>query len=161
MLLSVYQTEGDRPKVSRYGLCCTVLRFLAHRSRSASSQTYTMVSRMIVYIINTGLLTSFDAIGSLVSYAASPDAFIYICFFFALGRLYSNSLLATLNVRRSLAGQSSHSFESSSISLQGINGVSSGMSAVNVVSNGKVRCFSTFFLAMTNGPMSVIEQFSY
>lgn len=31
-----------------------------------------------------------------------PDTFVYICFFFTLGRLYMNSLLANLNARHSI-----------------------------------------------------------
>jgi hypothetical protein len=35
----------------------------------------------------------------LVQIVVAGDTFLYICFFFSLGRLYSNSLLATLNAR--------------------------------------------------------------
>ncbi|KAI0739972.1 hypothetical protein C8Q80DRAFT_1274982 [Daedaleopsis nitida] len=57
--------------------------------------------------INTGMLTSICAIGALVSYAVVPEKFIYFAFFFALSKLYVNSLLATLNARGSLLGHKS------------------------------------------------------
>ncbi|VDC03992.1 unnamed protein product [Peniophora sp. CBMAI 1063] len=97
-----------------------VLCYLLQQSRTGFKRSDTLITKLIIFTVNTGLLTSLDAIASLVSYAASPNTFLYICFFFALGRLYSNSLLATLNVRRSLSGGSSAGVESTSISLQGV-----------------------------------------
>ncbi|KIY61377.1 hypothetical protein CYLTODRAFT_333793, partial [Cylindrobasidium torrendii FP15055 ss-10] len=61
-----------------------------------------MVNTLISYTVSTGLLTAACAVASLVSIVLRPDAFIYIAFFFCLGRLYSNSLLATLNSRRGI-----------------------------------------------------------
>lgn len=40
-------------------------------------------------------------------YQVYSDTFIYICFFFTIGRLYSNSLLANLNARESIRDQCS------------------------------------------------------
>jgi len=52
--------------------------------------------------MNTGLLTSICAVASLVSITAAPNTFYYIGFFFCIGRLYCNSLLAALNVRKNI-----------------------------------------------------------
>ncbi|KAI0316362.1 hypothetical protein OF83DRAFT_1172972 [Amylostereum chailletii] len=108
-----------------------ILCVLLQKSRTGFRRSDTMITRLIIFTVNTGLLTSIDAICSLVTYAASPNTFIYICFFFALGRLYSNSLLATLNARRSLSG-SSRADESTSISLQGIGSPISQRMATSV-----------------------------
>ncbi|KAF5379624.1 hypothetical protein D9757_009222 [Collybiopsis confluens] len=43
---------------------------------------------------------SLCAVASLISILAAPNTFIYISFFFSIGRLYTNSLLATLNARK-------------------------------------------------------------
>jgi len=80
---------------------CTLL----HRARSNLKRSNTMVNMLIAFSVQTGMLTSLCAIGSLVSIVLSPNTFIYIGFYFLLGRLYCNSLLATLNVRKAIRGR--------------------------------------------------------
>ncbi|KLO17950.1 hypothetical protein SCHPADRAFT_139964 [Schizopora paradoxa] len=82
------------------------LVFLLRNSRSQSrfKQTQTLVNRMIMFSIKTGLITSFCAIMAFVSVLAWPETFMYIAFYLLISRLYANSLLATLNARTSLAG---------------------------------------------------------
>ncbi|KIK02597.1 hypothetical protein K443DRAFT_513791 [Laccaria amethystina LaAM-08-1] len=77
---------------------CTIL----HRSRTGFHRSDTIISKLIVFSVNTGLLTSLCALASLVSILAWPNTFIYIAFFFCIGRLYTNSLLATLNARKKI-----------------------------------------------------------
>ncbi|VDC03995.1 unnamed protein product [Peniophora sp. CBMAI 1063] len=73
------------------------LLYLMYKARSSASSSHS--PELMKYILNTGLLTSIDALCLVIAYAARPDAMISIAFFFVLGRLYSNSLLATLNAR--------------------------------------------------------------
>jgi len=94
---------------------CTLLQ----RSRTGFRRSDTMINKLMVFSINTGLLTSICAVASLISIAAWPGTFIYIAFYFCLGRLYCNSLLATLNARKSLRAGESRSDEMS-LSLQGV-----------------------------------------
>ncbi|KAI0045136.1 hypothetical protein FA95DRAFT_166694 [Auriscalpium vulgare] len=75
-------------------LCC-----LFHKSRTGVKTSDTIINRLIIFTVTTGLLTSLDAIGSLAAVAASPNTLIYMPFCFALCRLYVNSLLATLHAR--------------------------------------------------------------
>ncbi|EDR06505.1 uncharacterized protein LACBIDRAFT_299960 [Laccaria bicolor S238N-H82] len=77
---------------------CTLL----HRSRTGFHRSDTIITKLIVFSINTGLLTSLCALASLVSTLAGPTTFYYITFFFCIGRLYTNSLLATLNARKKI-----------------------------------------------------------
>ncbi|KAN0098024.1 hypothetical protein V8E55_002470 [Tylopilus felleus] len=93
---------------------CTLLQ----KSRTGFRRSDSMINKLIVFSINTGLLTSICAVASLISISASPNTFIYIAFYFCLGRLYCNSLLATLNARKGLRA-GSHSDEMS-LSLQGV-----------------------------------------
>ncbi|EIW80838.1 hypothetical protein CONPUDRAFT_73858 [Coniophora puteana RWD-64-598 SS2] len=81
-------------------LITACLCHLLHGVRASFLRSENLINKLIIFTINTGLLTSFCAIASLLSIAAAPDTFIYIAFYFCLGRLYCNSLLATLNVRR-------------------------------------------------------------
>ncbi|KAJ7088055.1 hypothetical protein B0H15DRAFT_982644 [Mycena belliarum] len=83
----------------------TTLCYMLRQSRPASLETETMINRLILFTINTGLLTSLCAIASLVSLIASPRTLIYASFYFCIGRLYSNSLLASLNARTVIRGR--------------------------------------------------------
>jgi len=80
------------------GTLCTVFSL----SRTGFQRTDVLINRLILFSVNTGLLTSLCALASLISILAAPHTFIYIAFFFCLGRLYTNSLLATLNARKIL-----------------------------------------------------------
>ncbi|KAF9264336.1 hypothetical protein L218DRAFT_240389 [Marasmius fiardii PR-910] len=76
------------------------LSYLLRTSRTGFQSSDAMIGKLITYTVNTGLLTTLCAIASLISILAAPTTFIYITFFFAIGRLYANSLLATLNARQ-------------------------------------------------------------
>ncbi|KLO17951.1 hypothetical protein SCHPADRAFT_900136 [Schizopora paradoxa] len=82
------------------------LVFLLRKSRTGFKRTETLVNRLVMFTINTGLITSMCAIMALVSVLAWPNTFLYIAFYLLISRLYTNSLLATLNARASL-GRSS------------------------------------------------------
>ncbi|KAF8702324.1 hypothetical protein AX14_014438 [Amanita brunnescens Koide BX004] len=73
---------------------------LLHWSLTGLNKSESMITRMA----NTFHceLTSFCAIAALAGIAASPMTRIYVAFYFCLGRLYTNSLLAVLNSRRTL-----------------------------------------------------------
>ncbi|KAL0057475.1 hypothetical protein AAF712_015511, partial [Marasmius tenuissimus] len=75
------------------------LSFLLHRSRTGFPRSDVIITRLIHFTVNTGLLTTCCAVGSLVSILAAPTTFVYIAFFFTIGRLYANSLMCTLNAR--------------------------------------------------------------
>ncbi|KAF9524388.1 hypothetical protein CPB83DRAFT_610299 [Crepidotus variabilis] len=79
---------------------CSILHF----SRTGFHRSDTMINKLILYSVNTGVLTSLCAIGSLISIVFAGQTFYYIGFFFCIGRLYTNSLLATLNARKKIRG---------------------------------------------------------
>ncbi|KAH7931261.1 hypothetical protein BV22DRAFT_1027496 [Leucogyrophana mollusca] len=99
-------------------LIAILLCWLLQNSRTGFRRSDTMINKLIMFSINTGLLTSICAVASLISITAAPNTFIYIAFFFCLGRLYCNSLLATLNARKGLRGESRD--DNMSLSLQGV-----------------------------------------
>ncbi|KAL4075733.1 hypothetical protein J3A83DRAFT_2027255 [Scleroderma citrinum] len=94
------------------------LCYLLQKSRTGFRRSDTMITRLIIFSVNTGLLTSILAISSLITISVWPNAFIYISFYFCLGRMYCNSLLATLNARRIIRGDSTD--DDVSMSLQGV-----------------------------------------
>ncbi|KAL1732775.1 hypothetical protein EV714DRAFT_270403 [Schizophyllum commune] len=79
------------------------LFFYLHRSRTGFKKSDTMISKLIMFAVSTGMLTSVCAIGSLISISVWGDTLIYVAFYFRqLGQTYSNSLLATLNARKDI-----------------------------------------------------------
>lgn len=106
--VNVLAAAGD---VLIAGTLCTLLHF----SRTGFHRTDTIINKLIIFSVNTGLLTSLCAVASLVSILAAGQTFIYIAFFFCMGRLYTNSLLATLNARKSIR-QASDEIRSTSAS---------------------------------------------
>jgi len=98
-------------------LIAAILCIMLHSSRTGFKRSDTMINTLIIFCVNTGLLTSLCAIASLVAIVVSPNTFIYICFYFLLGRLYCNSLLATLNARKAIRSLG----ENPSYSLQAID----------------------------------------
>ncbi|KIL00285.1 hypothetical protein PAXRUDRAFT_8311 [Paxillus rubicundulus Ve08.2h10] len=99
-------------------LIAALLCLMLQKSRTGFRRSDTMINKLILFSVNTGLLTSVCAVASLVSISLWPDTFIYIGFYFCLGRLYCNSLLATLNARKGLRGDSHN--DEMSLSLQGV-----------------------------------------
>ncbi|KAF8970155.1 hypothetical protein BDZ97DRAFT_1914851 [Flammula alnicola] len=78
------------------------LAYFLWSSRTGFKRSNDMIYRLIQYVITTGLLTTVDNIISLALYVARPDDFYYMFFSFMMAKLYINSLLATLNSRRSI-----------------------------------------------------------
>ncbi|KAH7879333.1 uncharacterized protein C8R40DRAFT_1262886 [Lentinula edodes] len=80
-----------------------LLTLLLHTSRTGFQRSDSIINKLIIFSINTGALTSLCAIASMLSILLAPATFIYISFFFCMGRqmmdIYANSLLATLNIR--------------------------------------------------------------
>ncbi|KAF7371444.1 hypothetical protein MSAN_00781400 [Mycena sanguinolenta] len=83
----------------------TMLCFMLHRSQTKSLADETILNRLILITINTGLLTSLCAIAALIAIVYSPNTLIYAGFYFCIGRLYSNALLASLNARSVIRGR--------------------------------------------------------
>ncbi|KAF8999303.1 hypothetical protein BDQ17DRAFT_756729 [Cyathus striatus] len=111
ILVNALAAAGD---VLIAGTLCVLL----HRSRTGFERSDTMINKLILFAVNTGLLTSICACASLISITVAGETFLYIGFFFCIGRLYTNSLLATLNARKMIrgAGNGTHS-TSDAISL--------------------------------------------
>ncbi|RXW25788.1 hypothetical protein EST38_g71 [Candolleomyces aberdarensis] len=106
---SEYIRQGLSITVNIVGVVADILItgalfFFLHRSRTGFKRSDTMISRLILFTVSTGFLTSLCAIGSLVSILVWGHTLIYVAFYFSLGRLYSNSVLATLNARKSIRG---------------------------------------------------------
>ncbi|KAI5118224.1 hypothetical protein M0805_000720 [Coniferiporia weirii] len=99
------------------------LIFYLHRSRTGFRRSETIINRLIIFTINTGLVTSISAAMSLIFSSLYPTALIYVAFFICVSKLYVNSLFATLNSRSSMRdGWAEETGESQSISLSALRG---------------------------------------
>ncbi|KAK7061421.1 hypothetical protein R3P38DRAFT_3166393 [Favolaschia claudopus] len=79
-----------------------ILVYYLRRSRTGFKRSDTMITKLIQFSVSTGFLTSVCAIASLISILTWPQTLIYVVFYFSLGRLYFNSVLATLNARKDI-----------------------------------------------------------
>ncbi|KAG1879082.1 hypothetical protein F4604DRAFT_552325 [Suillus subluteus] len=61
--------------------------------------TDSLITRLMVYIINTGCLTSMCSMAAIITCAVMPTNFIFVAIEFLLAELYVNSYLALLNAR--------------------------------------------------------------
>ncbi|KAI1785101.1 hypothetical protein LXA43DRAFT_1100664 [Ganoderma leucocontextum] len=71
------------------------------RNRTGFTRTDTILDLLISFAINTGLLTSMINLTAMISAILLPDALIYYAIYIVSSKLYSNSVLAVLNSRRS------------------------------------------------------------
>lgn len=72
--------------VAADGTISLTLVYLLHKTRSGFKQTDTLINKLIVYSINTSLITSVCSVGSLVATVAWPQTFIFLFFFFSFPR---------------------------------------------------------------------------
>ncbi|KAF8152089.1 hypothetical protein K438DRAFT_1987900 [Mycena galopus ATCC 62051] len=69
------------------------------RSRTGINATDRIVNRLGLYAMNTGLLTSIVVLMDMICFLTMPDNFIHLGILVISGKLYTNSLLASLNLR--------------------------------------------------------------
>ncbi|KAK0192772.1 hypothetical protein F5146DRAFT_1191721 [Armillaria mellea] len=81
-------------------LVAVSLCYYLHNSRTGIKRTNTMIDKLMVYAIHTGLTTAFVDILVLAFNKAYPDNLVYMAVYLILANLYSNSFLAMLNARR-------------------------------------------------------------
>ncbi|KAK0223220.1 hypothetical protein IW262DRAFT_1544646 [Armillaria fumosa] len=79
------------------GLC-----LLLERSRTDFANTNYLIKTLIGYAITRCLLTSLMAVVEVIVFVTKPTSFYSFAIDFVIGKLWSNSLLASLNSRRSL-----------------------------------------------------------
>ncbi|KAG1724664.1 hypothetical protein EDB19DRAFT_2043418 [Suillus lakei] len=75
------------------------LCYLLATSRTGFSSTDSLITKLMVYIINTGSLTSICSMAVVITCAVMPTNFIFLALEFLVAKLYVNSFLALLNAR--------------------------------------------------------------
>ncbi|KAI0822168.1 hypothetical protein BC628DRAFT_703459 [Trametes gibbosa] len=95
----------------------SALIYVLRRSRTGVKRTDSVLDTLVLYTVNTGLLTTIVGLLIFVSGIAYPDLLIYAGLSIAGVKLYSNSVLAMLNSRQSLSDRMTQGFESASFSI--------------------------------------------
>ncbi|KAH9896099.1 hypothetical protein C8Q73DRAFT_789882 [Cubamyces lactineus] len=91
-------------------ITASALIFVLRRSRTGVKRTDSVVDILVLYTINTGLLTTVVGLLVFVFALVRPGNLIYAGISIPGVKLYSNSVLAMLNSRRSLSARMNHDF---------------------------------------------------
>lgn len=86
-------------------LITLTLCYYIRQLKSACKQSDPVVDHLMLYAINTGILTSTFSVACLLCYYFVPENLVSIGLYFVLSKLYANSYLATLNARRIAYGR--------------------------------------------------------
>ncbi|KAF7357052.1 hypothetical protein MVEN_01042000 [Mycena venus] len=82
-------------------MASVLIYYLKKQSRSAFKSTAALLNRLVRYTIQTGLATSFVAIGAALSFKFSPNYYIWTAFLISMPGSFTIALLANINSRRS------------------------------------------------------------
>ncbi|KAJ3573232.1 hypothetical protein NP233_g2569 [Leucocoprinus birnbaumii] len=96
-----------------FGVTCVVdigitvgMCFVLHKSKikikGVRAASNIVLSKIIIFFISSGLLTTIIAVVYMILYSALPDVLLFIGATFSTSKLYANSVLAMLNGRRHL-----------------------------------------------------------
>ncbi|OBZ69439.1 hypothetical protein A0H81_10665 [Grifola frondosa] len=90
------------------------------RSRTGFKRTDSLIDILMLYTINTGLLHGFITLLSLICAAVMRQNLIYFSIFIMVSKMYTNSLLAVMNSRRSLLDRGMDAFDTGSLGMGNI-----------------------------------------
>ncbi|THH08474.1 hypothetical protein EW145_g2679 [Phellinidium pouzarii] len=76
------------------------LCWFLQRSKTGFEKTDSVIDKLLLYAINTGLLTILFNIAVLICAGIMPDNLIFIGMFFIISKLYTNNLLAVCRIGR-------------------------------------------------------------
>ncbi|KAF8157019.1 hypothetical protein B0H34DRAFT_481954 [Crassisporium funariophilum] len=83
------------------------LCYFLQKKRTGFKKDDEVVNYLILFSINSGLLTSLISIASLATYLLVPRTWVYTALCFLLSRLYANTFLCSLNSRQILLSSGS------------------------------------------------------
>ncbi|KAJ7860472.1 hypothetical protein B0H14DRAFT_2576681 [Mycena olivaceomarginata] len=83
-------------------MASVLIYYLTQQKRTAFKSTAALLNRLVRYTIQTGLATSFVAMGGALSFKFSPNYYIWTAFLVSMPGSFTIALLASINNRRSL-----------------------------------------------------------
>ena len=115
-----------------------------HQSRSGIRKSDGMIDTLIIFTVNTGLLTFSATTLHLVLFVASPTTGVHFAFHFTIAKLYTNSLYGSLNTRLVLRGKGE-----SDVTISAANLRVAGQSRVDSLSGSQYGTSVSRFLFPT------------
>jgi hypothetical protein len=76
------------------------------RSHTTVKSTNTILHKLTIYAVNRGVLTALAAALNLILFLAIPSTFYFFLGLILSGKLYMNSVMATLNTRQYISSTS-------------------------------------------------------
>lgn len=87
-------------------LTAASLCFYLRRYRTGvNKKSDSLVNSLMIYAVNSGIITSMASLSTLVTYDLMSNNFIFMGIYFVLSKFYAVSLMATLNTRRTVSGR--------------------------------------------------------
>lgn len=83
-------------------LITTAMWYFLQMSRTGFREMDHVIDKIMLYTLNNGALTCLTTVMSLIFWLTMPGNLVFLGLHFAISKLYANSLLGTLNSRRSL-----------------------------------------------------------
>ncbi|OSD07968.1 hypothetical protein PYCCODRAFT_1463231 [Trametes coccinea BRFM310] len=93
----VYLLRGTKTGNPRHASVSSA--YTIHPTDPRARRTDSFGGRLMLFAVNTGLLTAADAAVALITYAAMPNNFVFLTPFMVLSHFYTNALFASLNSR--------------------------------------------------------------
>ncbi|KAF9468326.1 hypothetical protein BDZ94DRAFT_1246523 [Collybia nuda] len=81
-------------------IAASLVQILLVAKSHSLPHTGSLLNRLIIQTIQSGVVTAVFTTFHLIFYLAFPKSFIHVTFMYILGRLYANVFLTTLNSRR-------------------------------------------------------------
>ncbi|KAF8131522.1 hypothetical protein EV363DRAFT_1482559 [Boletus edulis] len=88
----------------------TSLCYFLRSNRSLVPRTNRMIDTLTLWMVQNGSITCLGAIASLICWLVMPQNRIFLGLHFVVGKLYANSLLATLNARHKIRSSQASPF---------------------------------------------------
>ncbi|KAJ7717881.1 hypothetical protein B0H16DRAFT_1610182 [Mycena metata] len=84
------------------GITASLVYLLYTQRNEIHSKTVPLIDKLIVWAIETGMMTSACALFTLIFFATRRQNFVWLAIYIITARVFSNSLLASLNGRSTL-----------------------------------------------------------
>lgn len=84
-------------------LITTCLCYKLRSSRTGSHSMDEVISSLVLYTFENGLLTCAGTVLSMICWLTMPHNRLFLALHFMIAKLYANSLLATLNTRKTIS----------------------------------------------------------
>jgi len=92
-----------------FTVTASLLFYLRKGQTGFNKRMDSLLSTLIKYAANVGLITSVFALASFITFLAVPSTYVFSITYFPLSKLYTNAFLVTLNVRDRLRAEADHS----------------------------------------------------